>query len=1009
MNGSHHRERPNSCKRNYIYKNEPEKIYFNNNIKDDYLFNSNIKNNIQIYNIFDLDRDAPKPKLNKLINSKDMAFRRINNNKYSKEIEILINLYLFEKKKFNLYLNENLNTKFYIIDKSWLSDYKSFYDYQNLQDYLSNKNVESMNNGEVEKEIFQLQEYYEAEAEIYKKEYFKAPSINSHQYKELTKKTEKKNYKLLINYVIIDYKLFSLFNSNKIIEIEIQKINNNQFFISFNNTKYDSQLGYFNLNEFIPQYFFDYNRNYFDTLINLIKTENFILFMRNENNFCALDTGYCFKVINANNQRDTNKEIDILYLLRELRKKNINLDLKILSHYTCINCDSEIEITNINICNNEKQEQDIIEYNCYCCPKKNKQSKDAFQMDNEKFHFKNTLKEYLNKMIINTYLYNKCCVCGSNQIDKIINNINNIFKFCLKCQKIFCNNTLCLSFHKCQIEYFIDIRQKNNICLNLSHFDLFKKTYFFFSNYCIESKKNICDNCFKIDHKGHLNDKRILNYNNEQKEKELLLKIISKLEEDKKKITNEKILNENKKINESIQKLEKQLKDEIEKNNKNKENELTKIEKQFEIDIKQNEKIYDEQITNYMKNLYEEMNSLIIELNNYYREQENKSDGNVKFKILDSYFSDNQKISKEYNNIINNCKYEYERKIENIKKLYNSTKTEINKNFQKKNEEAKKKYEKAVREKNNNFEKQKERIINEVDNPLKNRIDYQIIFINILLNAYNLKEDTNYYYSKNLFNLLYYFYNNENSDIYKNVLSFENIDEFKKIKNKIVKNDNDNYNTNDIIFNNQNHANYNNINIVENEHNKQNNSDFILLDSYNKDDLNNSFNQNDNNFNNIKIINEYTYKLMTKRNDLTKNATINDKYINFEIMIINDSKNYEWPPNGRTKLISDEKSDLKITPILLEGTKPNSLQQINICCDLNNNNPGTKQCILNFNVDGKNYGEQIILIVNINEDLIQKFRDEFSLSKEDFPDEKLLNALKNNDNNFYKSFESFFN
>ena len=41
------------------------------------------------------------------------------------------------------------------------------------------------------------------------------------------------------------------------IEVEIQKINNNkEFLISFNNAKYDIQLGYFNMNEFIPTYFF---------------------------------------------------------------------------------------------------------------------------------------------------------------------------------------------------------------------------------------------------------------------------------------------------------------------------------------------------------------------------------------------------------------------------------------------------------------------------------------------------------------------------------------------------------------------------------------------------------------------------------------------------------------------------------------------------------------------------------------------------------------------------------
>ena len=150
------------------------------------------------------------------------------------------------------------------------------------------------------------------------------------------------------------------------IEVEIQKINNNkEFLISFNNAKYDIQLGYFNMNEFIPTYFFDYNKNNIDALINWIQSKNFVIFKISKKNYCELDPGYCYKVIDQSIQRNKNIETDILSLLRNLSKNIYNLDLNIISNYTCINCDSEIEITKINICNNKKQENDIIEYNCY--------------------------------------------------------------------------------------------------------------------------------------------------------------------------------------------------------------------------------------------------------------------------------------------------------------------------------------------------------------------------------------------------------------------------------------------------------------------------------------------------------------------------------------------------------------------------------------------------------------------------------------------------------------------
>ena len=144
-------------------------------------------------------------------------------------------------------------------------------------------------------------------------------------------------------------------------------------------------------------------------------------------------------------------------------------------------------------------------------------------------------------MITNTYLYNKCCICGHIQIDDLIIDINNIFKFCLECKKIFCNNKLCLSLHKCQKVELIYITQRNLKCLNLSHYNLYSGNSYF-TNFCIGSKKNICDYCFKSGHKGHIKDKRILTYNNEKRETEFLLKLIKRLKEAQTEISKEKIL-----------------------------------------------------------------------------------------------------------------------------------------------------------------------------------------------------------------------------------------------------------------------------------------------------------------------------------------------------------------------------------------------------------------------------------------------------------------------------------
>ena len=51
---------------------------------------------------------------------------------------------------------------------------------------------------------------------------------------------------------------------------------------------------------------------------------------------------------------------------------------------------------------------------------------------------------------------------------------------------------------------------------------------------------------------------------------------------------------------------------------------------------------------------------------------------------------------------------------------------------------------------------------------------------------------------------------------------------------------------------------------------------------------------------------------------------------------------------------------------------------------------------------------KIKLIFKNEEDPINKFRDLYSLSKEDYSNEKLLNALKSHNFDYEKSFDSLF-
>ena len=54
----------------------------------------------------------------------------------------------------------------------------------------------------------------------------------------------------------------------------------------------------------------------------------------------------------------------------------------------------------------------------------------------------------------------------------------------------------------------------------------------------------------------------------------------------------------------------------------------------------------------------------------------------------------------------------------------------------------------------------------------------------------------------------------------------------------------------------------------------------------------------------------------------------------------------------------------------------------------------------------KFFGEPIFIKINVKEQAIGIFRNEFSLSEKEYSDERILKVLKENDFNFGKAFES---
>ena len=155
---------------------------------------------------------------------------------------------------------------------------------------------------------------------------------------------------------------------------------------------------------------------------------------------------------------------------------------------------------------------------------------------------------------------------------------------------------------------------------------------------------------------------------------------------------------------------------------------------------------------------------------------------------------------------------------------------------------------------------------------------------------------------------------------------------------------------------------------------------------------------------------EYSYELLSK--DLQKSAVqFETKEINFELQIKNNG-NLPWPENGKAKLVVENKNEkeIKINDIELDNLKKNQVQALKVNLDIKNIEQGTKKIILNFNIDGRNYGKPIILQLDVEENKkVKEFRELFNLQKGDYTDQLLYEKLKEADFETEEAFNNLFN
>ena len=137
--------------------------------------------------------------------------------------------------------------------------------------------------------------------------------------------------------------------------------------------------------------------------------------------------------------------------------------------YSCTNCQSNIEILNID---------------------KNK-IKITFKCLNGRIEDNHGIKtlpirEYINLMTKNTYLYNNCSICKKIQNDE---KKKYLFNFCVNCEEIICNDCLSKHSNNRNVHYYIKNNQKSILCLlhpgnkNIE--------------YCLKCNSHLCLECLK--------------------------------------------------------------------------------------------------------------------------------------------------------------------------------------------------------------------------------------------------------------------------------------------------------------------------------------------------------------------------------------------------------------------------------------------------------------------------------------------------------------------------------
>ena len=173
-------------------------------------------------------------------------------------------------------------------------------------------------------------------------------------------------------------------------------------------------------------------------------------------------------------------------------------------------------------------------------------------------------------------------------------------------------------------------------------------------------------------------------------------------------------------------------------------------------------------------------------------------------------------------------------------------------------------------------------------------------------------------------------------------------------------------------------------------------------------------NQNENLFNSIKQEEQYSYECLNE--NLYVRGVKGIKELSIDVNIKNNGK-LDWPKEDIFLKSDDKNSQISSKLIKIISLKTGWISEERIVFNnLDKISPGLYKSYIYLNINGKNYGNPMIIDIEILENeeekkmnnLINKMRNEYQLPFNEISDEYLKNALIKNDLDSAKAFQYLF-